>query len=54
MTIFCGKKMFITRILLEIKARCKMSSMTQRVFALVGSLATFRVSEKIVGNVGKN
>jgi len=48
----CGKKMFITRILLEIKARCKMSSMTQRVFALVGSLAKFRVSEKIVGMFG--
>jgi len=50
----CLKKMFITRKLLEIEARHKMSALTEKVFALIGSLATFRVSEKIVGMFGIN
>ncbi|MEA2041352.1 MAG: hypothetical protein U9N85_02205, partial [Bacteroidota bacterium] len=48
----CGKKMFITRKLLEIAPRHKMSEMTEKAFAIMGSLTTFRVSEKIVGLFG--
>ena len=48
----CGAKKFITRELLEIAPRHKMSEMTKKAFALIGSLASFRVSEKIVGMFG--
>lgn len=44
----CGKKMFITRQLLGIDKYHKMSEVTERKLALVGSLTTFRVSEKII------
>ncbi len=50
----CGAKKYITRELLEIASRHKMSEMTEKVFALIGSLASFRVSEKIVGMFGIN
>ena len=42
----CRAKKYITRELLEIASRHKMSEMTKKVFALIGSLASFRVSEK--------
>jgi len=45
----CGHKMFITRILLEICKYQKMSGTTMKILALIGSLTTFRVSEKILG-----
>jgi len=45
----CGHKMFITRKLLEICRYQKMSRSTMKIFALIGSLASFRVSEKILG-----
>ena len=48
----CGKKMFISRLLLGIGRYQKMSSVTQKILALVGSLTTFRVSEKILGMFG--
>ena len=48
----CGAKKYITRELLEIASRHKMSEMTKKVFALIGSLASFRVSEKIVRMFG--
>ncbi len=48
----CGAKKYITRELLEIASRNRMSEMTKKVFALIGSLSTFRVSEKIVGMFG--
>jgi hypothetical protein len=41
--------MFITRKLLEICKYQKMSGTTERILAKIGSLATFRVSEKILG-----
>lgn len=43
----CGKKMFITRLLLGVAKYQKMSTITQKMLALLGSLTTFRVSEKI-------
>lgn len=48
----CGKKMYITRKLLEIAPRKLMSSGTKKIFALLGSLTSFRVSEKILKMVG--
>lgn len=45
----CRHKMFITRKLLEILKYQKMSKTTERILALIGSFATFRVSEKILG-----
>lgn len=45
----CGHKMFITRKLLEICRYQKMSQSTMKILALIGSLASFRVSEKILG-----
>jgi hypothetical protein len=48
----CGKKMFISRLLLGIERYQKMSLVTQKILALIGSLATFRVSEKIIGLFG--
>lgn len=45
----CGHKMFITRILLDICKYQKMSGITMKILALIGSLTTFRVSEKILG-----
>jgi len=48
----CGKKRFITRDLLGIAPRKRLSEGTEKVLALVGSLTTFRVSEKILGLVG--
>lgn len=48
----CGKKMFISRSLLGIERYQKMSFMTERILALTGVLATFRVSEKILGMFG--
>ena len=48
----CGKKMFVTRELLGIEKYQSMSSITQKMLALVGALTTFRVSEKITGMFG--
>ncbi len=48
----CRAKKYITRELLEIAPRHKMSEITKKAFALIGSLASFRVSEKIVGMFG--
>lgn len=48
----CGKKMFISRLLLGIEKYQKMSSLTKRILAFIGSLTTFRVSEKITGLFG--
>jgi len=48
----CGKKMFISRLLLGIERYQKMSTLTERILAFVGGLATFRTSEKILGMVG--
>jgi len=48
----CGKKMFISRLLLGIEKYHKMSSTTQKMLALVGALTPFRVAEKILGMVG--
>lgn len=48
----CGKKTFITRKLLSISPYKKMSKVTSRIFALLGSFTTFRVSEKILGMFG--
>lgn len=48
----CGKKMFISRLLLGIERYKKMSLITQKILAFVGSLTTFRVSEKILGMFG--
>jgi hypothetical protein len=48
----CGKKMFISRPLLGIGRYRKMSLITQKILAFVGSLTTFRVSEKILGMFG--
>ncbi len=45
----CGHKMFITRLLLDICKYQKMSGTTTKILALIGSLTTFRVSEKILG-----
>ena len=45
----CGHKMFITRKLLEICRYQKMSQSTIKILALIGSLASFRVSKKILG-----
>ena len=48
----CGKKMFITRALLGIDGRRRMSSVTEKMLALVGALTTFRVSGKIFAMFG--
>ena len=48
----CGKKMFITRLLLGVEKYQKMSTTTQRMLALLGCLTTFRVSEKIANMFG--
>ena len=48
----CGKKMFISRYLLGIEKYQKMSRLTKRMLAFIGSLTTFRVSEKILGMFG--
>lgn len=48
----CGKKMYITRKLLEITPRKRMSEGTKKILALLGSLTSFRVSEKILKMVG--
>ena len=48
----CGKKMNITRKLLGIEARKRMSEGTKNIFALLGGLTSFRVSEKILRLVG--
>jgi len=48
----CGKKMYITRKLLGIGARKRMSEGTQRILALLGVLAPFRVTEKMLKMVG--
>jgi len=48
----CGKKMFISRLLLGIEKYQKMSSTTQKMLALVGALTPFRVAEKILGMFG--
>ena len=49
---YCGKKMFISRKLLEIPARKLMSGSTKKMLALLGSLTSFRVSEKILKLMG--
>jgi len=43
----CGKKMFITRFILGLERYALMSVITARIIGLVGSLCSFRVSEKI-------
>jgi len=48
----CGKKMFISRLLLGVEKYQKMSKVTQKMLALLGSLTTFRVSEKITNMFG--
>ncbi len=48
----CGKKMFISRKLMGIEKHQRMSTVTQKMLALVGALTTFRVSEKILGLFG--
>ena len=48
----CGKKMYITRELLNIGARKLMSYSTKKIFALLGGLTSFRVSETILKMVG--
>ena len=48
----CGRKMFISRLLLGVEKYKKMSSITEKMLALVGALTTFRVSEKILGMFG--
>lgn len=48
----CGKKMFITRKLLGLEARVTTPPETRRRLALLGSLTTFRVAEKITGMFG--
>jgi hypothetical protein len=48
----CGKKSYITRELLGIVKYQTMSTVTQKMLALIGSLTTFRVSEKITGMFG--
>ena len=48
----CGKKSFITRKLLGIAPRGRASEGTEQILALIGSLTSFRVSEKILGLVG--
>lgn len=48
----CGKKKFITRELLGIAPRRRASEGTEQILALIGSLTSFRVSEKILGLVG--
>ena len=44
----CGKKMNITRKLLRIEPGKRMSEGTKKIFALLGGLTSFRVSEKIL------
>ena len=44
--------MFISRYLLGIEKYQKMSRLTKRMLAFIGSLTTFRVSEKILGMFG--
>jgi len=48
----CGKKRYITRKLLDIAPRKLMSDGTKKVFGLLGSLTSFRVSETILKIVG--
>ncbi|KXB06965.1 hypothetical protein AKJ51_02370 [candidate division MSBL1 archaeon SCGC-AAA382A20] len=48
----CGKKLYITRKLLEIAPRKSMSEGTKKILALLGSLTSFRISEKILKMVG--
>jgi hypothetical protein len=48
----CEKKMFISRPLLGIERYQSMSSVTEKILALTRVLATFRVSEKILGLFG--
>lgn len=48
----CGKKVYITRKLLDIAPRKLMSDGTKKVFGLLGSLTSFRVSETILKMVG--
>lgn len=48
----CGKKMFITRTLLGLEARVTTPPETRKRLALLGSLTTFRVAEKITGMFG--
>ena len=44
----CDKKMFITRALLGIEKHQRMSSITERMLAMLGVISSFRVSEKIL------
>ena len=48
----CEKKMFITRLLLGVEKYQRTSTVTQKMLALLGSLTTFRVSEKISAMFG--
>ncbi len=48
----CGKNMYITRKLLDIPARKLISGGTKKILALLGSLTSFCVSEKILKLMG--
>ncbi|OVE82290.1 hypothetical protein BVY04_01405, partial [bacterium M21] len=48
----CQKKMFITRTLLGLEPRVITSPETRKRLALLGSLTTYRVAEKVVGMFG--
>jgi len=48
----CGRKMFITRMLLNIEKYRSISSTTEKILAYIGSLAPFRVCGKIFGAFG--
>ena len=48
----CDRKMFITRKLLGLEARVTTPPQTRKRLALLGSLTTFRVAEKITGMFG--
>ena len=48
----CGRKIYITRKLLEIAPRKKIPLQTIRKLGFIGALTTFRVAKKIVGMFG--
>ena len=48
----CNHKMYITRKILQIRARVKIPFETIKKLGLIGALTTFRVAKKIVGMFG--
>jgi hypothetical protein len=48
----CGRKQYITRKILGLEPRQRIPADTRRKLGLIGSLATFRVSEKIISLFG--